>query len=209
MSDKRRSHPGLLRSLLGVLVDEWGVEAVRDHLDELSRRRPPSGEKDGEGEYNNVGRVNRTTVKSTASTMAAKVSLPPVQKQLLLLLAARYDNKQFLPTSGDIRYFFEVHGEVVPPVKQRSEAFRRILRLMSSMPESALRKLIDSDIHSGPSSLAPLSDAMRSVGAHRSVDRMPAEIPSSNDEAKDRSQDQDDRPSVDKPFSQSTRPEEN
>lgn len=209
MSDKRRSHPGLLRSLLGVLVDEWGVETVRDHLDELSRRRPPSGVKDAEGEYNKEARANRTPAKSSASTMAAKVSLPPVQKQLLLLLAARYDNKQFLPASGDIRYFFEVHGEVVPPVKQRSEAFRRVLRLLTSMPESALRKLIDSDIHGGPSSLAPLSDAMRSVGAHRSVDRVPVEIPSSNGEAEDESQDKDDRSSADKPFNQSTRPEEN
>jgi hypothetical protein len=199
MSDKRLGSAGLLRSLLGVLVDEWGFEAVRDHLEEfrVSVRAPSAGPKSVESERNNKARGNRRPEKPTASTMAGKVSLPPVQKQLVLLLAARYDSKQFLPTSGDIRYFFEVHGEEVPPVKRRSETFRRVLRLLSSMPESALRKMIDSDAHSGPSSLAPLSDAMRSVGEQRSIDRAPVEMPSFGDEAEDRPQDRDDRHSDD------------
>lgn len=196
MSDKRLGRAGLLRSLLGVLVDEWGFEAVRDHLEEfrVSGGAPSAGAKAIESESNNEARGNRTPKKPTASTMAAKVSLPPAQKQLVQLLAARYDSKQFLPTSGDIRYFFEVHGEAVPPVKQRSEAFRRILRLLSSMPESSLRKMIDSDAHSGPSSLGPLSDAIRGVGEQRSVGRPPVELPSSGGEAEDMPQDGDDSP---------------
>ncbi len=193
MSDKRLRRAGLLRSLLGVLVDEWGFEAVRDHLEEfrVSGRAQSAGVKAVESERSNEARGNRTPEKPTASTMAAKVSLPPSQKQLVLLLAARYDSKQFLPTSGDIRYFFEVHGEAVSPVRRRSETFRRVLRLLSSMPESALRKMVDSDAHGGPSSLAPLSDAMRGVGEQRSVDRAPVEMPSSGDEAEDRPQDRD------------------
>lgn len=196
MSDKRVGGSGLLRSLLRVLVDEWGFEAVRDHLEEfrVSQRAPSASVKAVESGRNNEARGNRTREKPTASTMAAKVSLPPVQKELILLLAARYDSKQFLPASGDIRYFFEVHGEVVPPVKGRSETFRRVLRLLSSMPESALRKMLDSDAHGGPSSLAPLSDAMRGVGEHRSDNRTPVEMRSSSGEEEDRSQDGDDRP---------------
>ncbi len=194
MSDRRLDRVGLLRSLLGVLVDEWGFEAVRKHLEEFrtSGRAPSTGAKAVESERNNEARGKRTPEKPTASTMAAKVSLPPVQKQLVQLLAARYDNKHFLPTSGDIKYFFEVHGEAVPPVKQRSETFRRILRVLSSMPESALRKMIDTNAHSGPASLAPLSEAMRGVGEQRSVGRPPVETPSSGGEAEDRPQDRDD-----------------
>ncbi|OPY73635.1 MAG: hypothetical protein A4E62_00400 [Syntrophorhabdus sp. PtaU1.Bin002] len=199
MSDKRLGRADLLRSLLGVLVDEWGFEAVRDYLEEFraSGGAPSAGAKAVESERNNEARRNGTPKKTTASTMAAKVNLPPAQKQLVQLLAAKYDKKQFLPTSGDIRYFFEVHGEAVPPVKQRSEAFRKVLRLLSSMPESALRKMIDSGAHSGPSSLAPLSDAMRGVGERRLVDRAPTEMPSFGGEADDRPQDRDGRPSDD------------
>ena len=38
-------------------------------------------------------------------------------------------------------------GEAPPPVKQRSEAFRRVLRLLSSLPESSLRKIITDGSH--------------------------------------------------------------
>ena len=54
--------------------------------------------------------------------------------------------------------------EKPPPIKQRTEIFRRVLRLLLTKPETALQKIIDTDAHSGPSSLAPLSDAIRSVG---------------------------------------------
>lgn len=173
MTDRRFIRVDLLRALLAALVDEWGYEVVSRRLDEFRA----AGEVQPEGTLARQPRGGKAEVgervleKPTACALAAKVSLPPGQKQLIRQLAMQYDGKQFLPTSGDIRYFFEVHGEVPPTAKQRSEAFRKVLRLLSTMSESALQKMIDADAHSGPSRLAPISEAMRGVGEQRSVNR--------------------------------------
>lgn len=170
MIEKKPSRVELLRAMLAVLIDEWSLDTVRSELNRISTEtREPlhSGELTA-GEPGSETRRKRPSEKPTAAMMAAKVSLPPGQKQLVQMLAVKFDSKQFLPTSGDIRYFFEAHGEDAPPSKQRIESFRRVLRLLSSLPEGALRTMIDDAVHSGPSSLGPLSDAMRGVGAQRS-----------------------------------------
>lgn len=165
MKDTKVGCGGVLRSLVAVLVDEWGVDAVRVELEQLSASA--SGLKRQSEKIATAGAESRTKEKPSALALATKVSLPPAQKQLVQDLAAKFDDKQFLPSAGDIKYFFEVHGETAPSAKQRSEAFRRVLRLLSSLPEASLRKIISDGLHGGPSSLAPLSDAMRDVGAKR------------------------------------------
>jgi hypothetical protein len=112
------------------------------------------------------GRI-RSKQKPTASMMAEKANLPPKQKALVLQLATQFDDKKFLPTAGDIRYFFEVHGAADIPAKQRHESFRRVLRLLSTLEEGKLLQMIGSSLHSGPSMLGPLSKAMRGAGEGR------------------------------------------
>jgi len=172
MSEKRIARIGLLRTLLQTCVDEWGFEAVRDCLDAgiLSKSDPGGGQSQKGGSSRDVG-VRLKPPKPTAISIAAKVNLPSIQKQLIQQLAEQYDDKHFLPTSGDIRYFFEAHGEIAPLVKQRIDSFRRVLKLLSTMPEAALRKMIEDDSHSGPSRLGPLSDAIRGVREQHSFDR--------------------------------------
>jgi hypothetical protein len=172
MKNIRASRGSVLRSLVAVIVDEWGMDAVRGELERLSAQAF-TYERESDVTAS-VGTGRRIKDKPSASALAAKVSLPPTQKQLVQDLAAKFDNKHFLPSAGDIKYFFEVHGEAPPPVKQRREAFRRVLRLLSSLPESSLRKIITDGSHSGPSSLAPLSDAIRDVGAKRGSVESPA-----------------------------------
>jgi hypothetical protein len=169
MNDKRSGRINLLRSILSVLVGEWGLETLHVELERLrtaDRGSDLSGVRISDA-LGGMVRATRATEKPTAAMLADKVSLPPAQKELIRRLAIKFDNKHFLPTAGDVKYFFEVHGEAVPTVKQRSESFRRVLRVLSSLPESSLRKMIDDGAHSGPSSLAPLSDAMREVGTLR------------------------------------------
>lgn len=170
MSNRRTAHTDLLRSLLGTLVEEWGYDEVSKALCEFE----PSDGVPPATRTGNDQRVSRKQEKPTAKVLVERVSLPPEQKQLIQILADKFDIKEFLPSSGDIRYFFEIHGQSAPPTKQRSEAFRRILKLLSAMSESTLRRMIEEDAHSGPSKLGPLSEAMRGVGAQRSLDRHPA-----------------------------------
>jgi hypothetical protein len=167
MASKKIAGADLLRSLLGVLVDEWGYGPVRDCLDALGASDEAQSLEASRG----AEKRSRKTEKPTARSLAAKISLPPEQKRLIQSLAERYDSKLFLPTAGDIRYFFEIHGETPPSSKQRSEAFRRVLKVLSAMRETTLQKIIEDDAHTGPSRLGPLSEAMRSVGEQRSIGR--------------------------------------
>lgn len=166
MVEKNISREELLSSFLKLLVDEWGYDLVRDHLNALS------GINEAQSLGLDVGNKQcskEKPKKPTASVLAAKINLPPEQKHLIQNLAERYDSKRFLPTIGDIRYFFEMHGESAPSSKQRSEAFRQVLKVLSTMQENALRKLIEDDAHSGPSRLGPLSEAIRTVGEQRLI----------------------------------------
>ncbi len=109
-------------------------------------------------------RPRKKTEKPTASTMASKISIQPEKKQLIQILAERYDSKLFLPTAGDIRYFFEMQREISPPSnKQRVDKFQYVLEILLNMQESTLQKIIENNLYSGPAQLGPLSDAMRNV----------------------------------------------
>ena len=185
MTYKKSASDDLLQTLLAAMVDEWGFERVRNRLEVV---QSTDGKRAGVSEAS-VGQAQsnkhrqRSTEKPTAVAMAAKVSLPPKQKELIQKLAERFDDKRFLPTSGDIRYFFEVHGGVVPSSKQRGEAFRKVLSLLSALPEAELLKIVDSDAHSGPSKLGPLSDALRTAGELRVIGRADApRFPQKTDE---------------------------
>lgn len=154
----------LLDKLLKVLIDEWGYNSVRELLEALNTSNEAQS---GEVAPSKQHRARKKSEKTTASALASKISLPPEQKRLIQILAERYDTKLFLPTAGDIRYFFEMHGEVPPPSKQRGDKFRQILNLLSTLQESTLQKIIEDEAHSGPAQLGPLSDAMRDAGKQR------------------------------------------
>lgn len=168
MKNELPARLNLLQSLLITLIDEWGVDVVVDCLNELSVSA--GGKNIAKSAKGDAGRQKGRVAareRLTASLMVSRTSLPVDKKNLINILAERYDDKLFLPSSGDIRYFFEAYGEDVPNVRQRNDAFRMVLRLLSGMTESALRKIVDSGAHSGPARLGPLSDAMREVGERR------------------------------------------
>ena len=165
---KKISKNNLLDRLLKVLIDEWGYSSVRERLEAVNISNEAQS---GEVEPSKQRRPRKKTQKPTASSLASKISIPSEQKRLIQILAERYDAKLFLPTVGDIRYFFEMHGEVPPSSKQRGDKFRKILKLLSTLQENTLRKIIEDDAHSGPAQLGPLSDAMRNAGKQRLGER--------------------------------------
>jgi hypothetical protein len=177
MSEQKISRENLLSSLLKALVNEWGHTAVRQCLDALSE---PNATQSSEISGSSKQRSRGKTDKPTAAALAEKISVPPGHLRLIATIAERYDRKLFLPTAGDIRYFFEVHGEATPSIKHRSDAFRRVLKVLSTMQEDALRQMIEDEAYSGPSQLQPLSEAMRDVGERRPLGGDPADRPASS-----------------------------
>lgn len=151
----------LLESLLTPLLREWGRDAVLACIAELDansaprerQRRPDSADR------------SASTRKPSAVEIADRAELPTAKRVALLSLASLFDRKLFLPTASDVRLFLELRAQQPGPVKQRQDAFRKVLSLLSGMADEELDRLIKSSTHAGPTQLGPLSDAIRATGA--------------------------------------------
>lgn len=164
----------LLSSLLRALVQEWGHKEVETALGQLSEwdgrthtQLPASGGPEA------IQRSRKAT-KLRACEQVARAHLPEVQEAVMLELAKRFDRKQFLPSVSDVREFLVMMGERPGAMKDRSEAFRWLLKSLSGLPPERLDQLVNSGLHSGPSQLGPLSDAIATAAASLPRHRAPS-----------------------------------
>jgi len=153
----------LLNNLLRTLVQEWGHEQVQSALAHLSHS--PRGTDAPPPEGGGAEPVQRTRTKLLASEQVARAHLPDAKAVALRGLATRFDRKEFLPSISDVREFLVMMGERPGAIKDRSTAFRLLLTALSGLPPERLERLVNSARHSGPSQLAPLSDAISAAAA--------------------------------------------
>jgi hypothetical protein len=151
----------LLNALLQTLVEEWGHEQVAAALartaassDDPLAQRPP----------NQKLRPSGKGGKPSATVQIERAALRGEQRDALLQLAVRYDSKQFLPSVADVREFLIMMGERPVDMRDRKEAFRVLLRNLMQLPVERLQQLANTALHSGPSQLGPLSDAIAAAG---------------------------------------------
>lgn len=151
----------LLNKLLQTLVDEWGHEEVAAALASttVSSNTPLPQHAVGP-----KPRRREKAAKLTAIEQIEQAALEGEQKTALLQLAERYDRKLFLPSVVDVREFLIMMGERPIGMKDRKEAFRILLRSLVQLPLEHLQQLVRSALHSGPSELGPLSDAIAAAG---------------------------------------------
>lgn len=160
----------LLKNLLSVLVKEWGYEEVNGSLSELAHAHPaPEQDAVRPGEDVRVSGKHKAVrtpySKPTATEFVNRMAAPEVRKSLLRRLALQFDEKSFLPSISDVRHFLELRGHDVRGIKQRQDAFKRILKLVDGMTEDELERFVKISLHAGPTQLGPLSNAIRATGA--------------------------------------------
>jgi hypothetical protein len=150
-----------LKELLLPLINQWGREAVLHAIEELEDT--PTKE---DGSHQRVTRRPGTKVKTGAFTLAQRASVEPEKKALLLDLARQFEHRAFLPSIGDVRAFLEMRGQDSRGLKQRPEAFRRVIKAVVEMPKDSLQQLVlNNENAGGPSQLGPLSDAIKFASA--------------------------------------------
>jgi hypothetical protein len=172
-SKLHRDDREFLQEMLASLAKRFGSDEVLLALseieempfDRLRRRRNAEQERATQRER------GRNSERPSAVHIAERADAPPGKKSLLVNLALQFDHKAFLPTLPDIRHFLEMRGQDLGSVKQRSDAFRKIVSAVLGMSEEALERLIVNSRHSGPSQLGPLSDAIKAVGASTRSER--------------------------------------
>lgn len=150
-----------LKELLIPLINQWGREAVLRAIEELGETRGNEGVRHQPA----TPRVG-TKAKPGAVTLAQRASVAPEKKALLLDLAVQFEHRAFLPSIGDVRAFLEMRGLDSKGLKQRPEAFRRVIRAVVDMPKDSLQQLVSNNVNAGgPSQLGPLSDAIKFASA--------------------------------------------
>ncbi len=150
-----------LKELLLPLINQWGREAVLHAIEEIDDT--PTKE---DGSHQRVTRRLGSRVKTGAFTLAQKASVEPEKKALLLDLARQFEHRAFLPSIGDVRAFLEMRGQDSRGLKQRPEAFRRVIKAVVEMPKDSLQQLVlNNENAGGPSQLGPLSDAIKFASA--------------------------------------------
>lgn len=161
-------HQSLLMRLLELFVAEWGYEQVRRTLSQISEVY--SADRNVTALKGPVQRDALTQLKTsrpkrrTAAEYVAKLEHEDRENKTLLKIAERFDRREFLPSMGDVREFLAMQGQKPTDMKDRSEAFGRLLPILQRLPAERLEHLANSDSHSGPATLGPLSDAIRATG---------------------------------------------
>lgn len=154
----------ILEDFLRLLIKRWGYGAVLQQLSDLEHSKP----KTPHGVVKEKYRQHRLKPRDYVE----KISLSGRKKDLLLELATRFENRQFLPTIGHVKDFLERKHVHVNSLRGRSAAIPKIIEILSDLPDESLETILGDDNYSGPSRLGPLSDAIKARGAAiRSAER--------------------------------------
>jgi hypothetical protein len=191
----------LLEDLLRTLIQEWGTEEVLSTLEQLRGGRHQSATNKLIFERRSNREFTRKSIGSkrpSATQQVAKLNESDERRETLMTIATKYDQKAFLPTTGDVKEFLAMLGAGTSAIKDRSDGFRQLLVSFMHLPSERLRHLANSSNFSGPAQLGPLSDAIRESGdalrrrgkvldANNSTRSTDAEQPASDRDADQRS----------------------
>lgn len=150
---------------LRALVRQYGLQQVSQSLDEIGSPKPSGADElpaDESVGGHPAGKLKRPRAKLTASQHVAKLELPPGKNRTIAELARRFDERAFLPSSGDIAHFCESYGINAPSSRSRSSAIPRVFRAIAEMEATEVQRIVDDGLFSGPSRLGPIADAIRS-----------------------------------------------
>ena len=149
-----------LKDELIAMVERHGFDRVERQLNELAiTERTNSAET--LPSVTAVPRHSRSKRKPTASEYVSKLGVPLEKERPVSELAARFENKTFLPSFGDVVNFCHSYRIDVPASRSRANAMPRVFKLLVSLERDEIRRIVDERHFSGPSRLRPISDAIR------------------------------------------------
>ena len=169
-----KSRDTRLTALVGVLIEGWGADKVRQALDEAGSG-PAKPVRVG-----SQGKGSEAKKKPNAVEQAAKLLPSDPRKTLIAQLAELFDRRELMPSVADVRSFLELRGFSAGSIKDRSDGFRAILRVMTVMSDDRLEKFARDSLRATPSKLGPLSEAIADTAAQRTA-RRPDDDPKSSE----------------------------
>lgn len=153
-----------LKDMLCLMVDRHGPEQVNRALREVVSAHRRKNANKGKAKVPPKNSAKAKTKKTTALEYVAKMDLHPEKKRVMAELAKRFEEKNFLPSFGDIRNFCRIYRIVEPASKSRVSALPRVFKFIATMETSDIQRILDDGLFSGPSRLGPIADAIMRNG---------------------------------------------
>lgn len=153
-----KAREDVLEDLLRLLVKNWGYSTVLLQLNALGNRSSGSNTSQSEG------KSERRPHRLSAPEYVQKIDIPDRKREILLELAIKFENREFLPTVGHVKDFLERRNVHINPLRGRSAAIPKIFEILTRLPDENLEKMLCDENYSGPSRLGPLSDAIKARG---------------------------------------------
>lgn len=150
-----------LRKLLSTLIEDCGYDAVRKSVEALSPEAASARASEGAIDK----RRGRPRAKLTAVAVVDSLGIPDAEKkETLMVLANKYDAKEFMPNINHIRAFVEREGVDVSCIKSRQQAIPTVFKNLGSWETRKLQELEARGAYGRPKSLSVIAGAIESVG---------------------------------------------
>ena len=151
-----------LKDALRPILRRNGIRAVLHALGDLQAVSEPVVESSVASQTKNSRKGKRSAID-----YVRRMTLPPAKADVMVRVAECFEDRAFLPAIADIREFCRVHDVDIGKTASRASAVPRVFSFLAAMDAGAVSEILDSGEFSGPSSLAPIADAIRSHGAGR------------------------------------------
>ena len=150
-----------LRNLLSTLVDDCGYDAVREALEDFD----PKLKRDPASKSSSVKRVKKPRTKPSAVSIVGSLALSDERKKsVLMTLAKKYEDKEFMPNVNHVRAFLEQEGKDISRIKSRGQVVSTIFKCLADWDTSRLRELDTRGLYGPPKTLSGIAKSIESFG---------------------------------------------
>lgn len=162
MTDNKELLYRIVEGVCKTLTAEWGDHAVKEALNRIinhTENTIPEEEK-----KIRLYKSKNKNKENFATSLVDKQNLPIEKKNTLIIIAQKYEKKEFFPRLSDVRNFIAMSGgNPTINIKDRNSAFRALLDIISNFSDRQWDMFMQSAEHTGPTKLGPISDAISSV----------------------------------------------
>lgn len=167
--EKLETDQEALTETLRTIVHRYGISRVEKALLEIHKSA------DGYSRRSNsslprsepCGKLKAEKKRNRAFTFVSKLEVSREIGCQLDELARRYDGRDFLPTIGELRNFFQIYKIDAPKSFSRDSAIPRVFKFLSQLDLHEIQSIIRTNSFSGPARLGPIADAIRGASKHR------------------------------------------
>ena len=153
-----------LQEKLGVLISGCGYEAVRKTLSQMKPGRLARAKRGAESGAGLVARPPARPAKKRAKPNALNTVMSigitdSAKKEILVALAKKYEEKQFMPNVTHVRAFLSDERDV-SRIKSRQQVTAAVFKKLSALETGKLREIQERGLYGPPKRLAPFARAI-------------------------------------------------